>query len=156
MEVVSRWGFTGSPQPFALTRQRIYSFLVPAARGALDALCDRYFTVPTHGRVRLRAQQPHVLVSFVSAQRWQSLDSDYAGMGSVPVHVATVNVPVVRVGRWGGVEWQEQAAQLIPYAFADVAWDAVVNHEIWGLARDRGWLTFPPPDSMTRANGPSA
>src|SRR5688500_20351165 len=97
MEVVSRWGFTGSPQPFALTRQRIYSFLVPAERGALDALCDRYFTVPTHGRVRLRAQQPHVLVCLFSAPRCQSLDSDFAWLCSVPVHVAKEYVQIFRV-----------------------------------------------------------
>jgi hypothetical protein len=143
---VNRWRFRGSPQPFRMIGQRTYWFVLAADMDCLDTLCRRFFREPSSGKVDFRPALPYVTIAFVVAERWQSQHAPYAGLGGVPVRVVLLLVPVLRVRRQGDITWHDQMVHFVPYAFADSGWDAIVNHEIWGLPKDPGWVTVLPPE----------
>lgn len=91
------WGALATvPGPLRCLRVRERGFVVEADEGRLRALCDKLFTGPSGGAVRLEPFGHHLVLAWAEATTITSLVPPWDAMGSSPEATLSIWVPVER------------------------------------------------------------
>ena len=132
---VPRGGEQVHAHPLFVRRCDVLSFPLRASRAALHRLCDRDFTEPSAGRVRIEPLGERVLVVVARLDEIGSRDPTDGPKGVVRELDLAIWVPVARVRRWGRRRLVRRVGWYLPWIFVDHPWATIAGRETNGLPK---------------------
>jgi hypothetical protein len=143
-------GLVSVPPPFACRQAEVWTFVVKADGGKLDALCKRVFTDPSGGAVEYVAFGDYVLVNWGVVESAESLCTEpqppglpWNQRGGVREPQVFFWVPCVEVKRHGSRKVAEKLVWFMPYIWVDNAMSLATGRETYGYPKTFGQLGFP-------------
>lgn len=141
-------GLTSAPQPDFCRNTTLYGFLAQADLTLLQQLCDQVFTTPSGGAVVCQALARTVLLTFGNIRELRPALSPFSQRGYATEKNVTIWVPV-KVSCWANGQPQSQAfAWFVPYAWVDNPLSLVSGRDIYGFAKQWGWIGLNPGQSV--------
>ena len=140
-------GFTNGPGPFLSSGAELTVFFLEGDHDKLVALLDKVFNVPTGGTAMYAPLGGHVMVTFGS-MNVSSTTPPFDKMGYVEELHAALWVLAVAVKQDGDELVAQHVALFIPMIFVSNALSLVGGREIIGYAKNWGWVSVPPADSL--------
>lgn len=132
---VPRGGEQVHAHPLFVRRCDVLAFPLRASRAALHPLCDRDFTDPSHGRVRIEPLGERVLVVVARLDEIGSRDPTDGPKGVVRELDLAIWVPVARVRRCGHRRLMRRVGWYLPWIFVDHPWATIAGRETNGLPK---------------------
>ena len=141
-------GLTSAPQPDFCRNTTLYGFLAQADLTLLQQLCDQVFTTPSGGAVVCQALARTVLLTFGNIRELRPALSPFSQRGYATEKNVTIWVPV-KVSCWANGQPRSQAfAWFVPYAWVDNPLSLVSGRDIYGFAKQWGWIGLNPGQSV--------
>ena len=140
---VNRWGFKGSPQPFAAKRVTSSCFVLEGTLSHLEDLCHRYFAEPTGGHVHYRPLTHYVVLTFNQMESVICEDAPYSRTGSGCETEVAFWVLTAAVERMAGISVAQRLAWFVPYIFVDNSPNLIAGREVYGFPKEIGWFELP-------------
>ncbi len=140
---VNRWGFNGSPQPFAAKRVTSSCFVLEGKLSHLEDLCHRFFAEPTGGQIHYRPLTQYVVLTFNQMESVACEDPPYSRTGSGSETEVAFWVLTAAVERMAGIWVAQRLAWFVPYIFVDNSPNLIAGREIYGFPKEIGWFEIP-------------
>jgi hypothetical protein len=133
--------------PGRLREVELYGFVVPAQRGAIDRLLQRYLAAPSGGAVDYRCAHDNVIVTFGEIGRESSADPVDSQRGYILEREVSVWCLVADVKARGRLLW------FLPYIFTDTGATVASGREIFGYPKQLGLFDDPYTELLERPAG---
>lgn len=140
---VARGGDLVFPHPAALRGVRVYSFLLDADRGALQALLDAWLNRPSGGAVKYVALAPYVALTCVHNDSISSVHPEASGNGSVEETDFSFWAPALGMKRAAGLWIPDRLVWLPAYIFVDDIYALAAGRELYGFPKTLGRFRLP-------------
>jgi uncharacterized protein with NAD-binding domain and iron-sulfur cluster len=150
-QYVDYGGLSSSPQPDLCLGATLHGFIAKANMERLKRLCDQVFVEPSRGAVRCDPLSDLVIVSFGKIDKIRPQTAPFASMGYATEQNAAIWVPVAVFSREDGRTKSVHLAWFLPYMWVDNPLSLVDGREIYGYAKQWGWINLPSPDSASFA-----
>ncbi|WP_088242741.1 hypothetical protein [Calothrix rhizosoleniae] len=147
---IERGGEYTFPGPYLHKDARLHSFMLQANYEKLQLLCDKYFNIPTEGKMNYQPILPYVFLVFANVEQVSSTHEQYSQRGwlkeaDVAFWILTASVKkVASVPVLNGLAW------FMPYIFVDKPFAMVTGREAYGFHKGLGEFIIP--DLHSKAN----
>jgi len=136
-------GLTSSSQPDLCLGTTLYGFIVKANYECLKAICHQVFNQPSSGAVTCDPLGNWLVLTFGKIDKIRPQTPPFSGMGYATEQNVTIWVPVTVLHRERGIVRSLPLAWFVPYIWVDNPLSLVNGREIYGYAKQWGWITLP-------------
>ncbi|MBY6014211.1 NAD(P)-binding protein [Qipengyuania gaetbuli] len=138
---VKHHGMSTFPGTITLNNTTMWAFLLDADYDLMAGYCHRMFDEPSGGAVKVRPMGSTMMMSIVDILTGRFVDEPQ--MGWSPERELTFWIPAVRVEKRGGKEVATHFDMVMPYLVLDNPVAIASGREIFGYAKQKGWITLP-------------
>jgi uncharacterized protein with NAD-binding domain and iron-sulfur cluster len=136
-------GLTTVPSPVACQNARLYGFILEGDRGRIQALCRQVFEGPSRGQVLYQPLTHYVMLTFGDIPQIIPRLEPFSRMGTTSEKQVALWVLTAAVRRSGGLMIAERLAWFVPYMFVHNPISFAGGREIYGWAKNWGWIGWP-------------
>ncbi|WP_100260553.1 NAD(P)-binding protein [Qipengyuania seohaensis] len=134
-------GMVTFPGRITLDNTTMWAFLLDADYDLMAGYCRRMFDEPSGGEIRVRPMTSKMMMTIVDIGTGRFVDEP--DMGWSPERELTFWIPAVRVEERGGKEVATHFDMVMPYLVLDNPVAIASGREIFGYAKQKGWITLP-------------
>ena len=141
-------GLATCPSPVACTGSTLYSFFLRGDGDCLLRLCQRVFRKPSGGNVDVRPLTSFVMLTFGVVEKIEPQLEPWSRMGYATERQVGLWIPVAMMRRGAPMK----IGWFVPYMWVDNPLSLAGGREIYGYAKNWGWIGMPegdPPAELT-------
>jgi hypothetical protein len=136
-------GLTTVPSPVECEGARLYGFILEGDLDKIKALCHKVFYQPSGGQVDYQPVSRYVMLTFGDIPQIIPKVDPFNRMGTTSEKQVALWVLTAAVRREGSVLVAERLAWFVPYMFVHNPISLSGGREIYGYAKNWGWLGMP-------------